>query len=117
MPSDERLTCFRKDKERIVGRSKGSESTYVQGHQSSGEDLFLRDRDTNSTDRPLFRNPGTDGNHAPIGQEHNDGSSANSQEIQVSIYNVLSELTEDQSVEALGIIIYVKCSKIIRKYP
>ena len=32
--------------------------------------------------------PGTNGNYVPIGQSQNDGSTDNSQEIPVSMYNV-----------------------------
>ena len=42
--------------------------------------------------------PGTNGNHAPIGQAQKDGSSANSQEIPVSMENVCPEGTVDQYV-------------------
>ena len=42
--------------------------------------------------------PGINGNHAPIGQAQNDGSSVNSQEIPVSMDNVCPEVTEDQSI-------------------
>ena len=42
--------------------------------------------------------PGTNGNHVPIGQAQNDGNSANSQEIPVSVDNVCPEGTEDQYV-------------------
>ena len=38
--------------------------------------------------------PGTNGNHEPIGQSQNDGSSANSQESAVSMDNVCPEGTE-----------------------
>ena len=53
--------------------------------------------------------PGTNGNHAPIGQAQNGGSSANIQEIPVSMENVYPEGTEDQYVtspsgETLGCI-------------
>ena len=37
--------------------------------------------------RPSVREPGTDGNHEPIGQAQNDGSS-DSQEIPVSMENL-----------------------------
>ena len=39
LTADEWLTCFRKDRERILGRFKGSESLYFQGPKSSEEDL------------------------------------------------------------------------------
>ena len=47
------------------------------------------------------------GNYEPVGQSRKNDSSANSQEIPVSIYNVRPEGTEDQFVtspsgEALG---------------
>ena len=46
---------------------------------------------------PSVREPGTDGNHAPIGQAHNNGFS-DSQEIPVSMENMRPKGTEDQSV-------------------
>ena len=49
------------------------------------------------TDRTQVREPGTDGNHAPIGQAQNDGSS-DSQEILVSMDNVRPERTVYQSI-------------------
>ena len=49
------------------------------------------------TDRPSVREPGTNGNHAPIGKAQNDGSSY-SQEIPVSTENVRPEGTEVQYV-------------------
>ena len=66
--------------------------------------------------------PGTNGNHAPIGQAQNDGSSANSQEIPVSMDNVRPEGTEDQYVtspngEALGRNFHVRRSERIRNSP
>ena len=56
---------------------------------------------------PSVREPGTNGNHAPIGQAQNGGSSANSQEIPVSMDNVCPDGNEKQYVtspsgEALG---------------
>ena len=47
---------------------------------------------------PSVREPGTHGNYEPIGQAQNYGSSANSQEIPVSMDNVCPEGAEDQSV-------------------
>ena len=75
MTVDEKLTRFRKSREKIVGRVKGSESPYVQGPQYIEEDLVIRDRDPIRTERPSVREPGTYGNHAPMGQAQNDGSS------------------------------------------
>ena len=46
------------------------------------------------------REPGTNGNHAPSGQAQNNGSSANSQEIPVSMENERPEGTEDQSIKS-----------------
>ena len=43
------------------------------------EDLVVRERVPSRTERPSVREAGTNGNHAPIGQSHNDGSNANSQ--------------------------------------
>ena len=75
LTADNKLTGFRKARERIVGRVKGSESPYIQGPQSSEEDLVVRERVPIRTERPSVREPGTNGNHAPIGQAHNNGSS------------------------------------------
>ena len=75
MTDDEQLTSFRKLREKIVGRVKVSESPSVQGHRYSQEDLVLRERFSSSTERPSIREPGTNGNYAPIGQAQNDGSS------------------------------------------
>ena len=41
LTANERLTCFSKAIERIVGRVKGLESPYVQGTQSSEEYLVV----------------------------------------------------------------------------
>ena len=43
------------------------------------EDLVVRERVPSRNEMPSFREAGTNGNHAPIGQAQNDGSSANSQ--------------------------------------
>ena len=51
-----------------------------------------------STERTSVREPGTNGNHAPIGQAQNDGYSANSQEIPVSMDNIFPKGTEYQSI-------------------
>ena len=79
MTADEQLTRFNKDREKIVGRVKGTESPSVQGHQYSEEDLVVRERVPSSNERPSVREPGTKGNHAPIVQAQNDGSSAYNQ--------------------------------------
>ena len=79
LTADERLTRFSKSREQILGRVKGTESPYVQGLQSSEGDLVVRERVTGKTERPSVNQPGTDGNHAPIGKAHNGGSTANSQ--------------------------------------
>ena len=84
LTADEQLTRFSKAREKIVGRVKGKESPSVQGPQSYEEDLVVRERVPCRTKRPSVREPGSDGNHAPIGQEHNDGSS-DIQEIPVSM--------------------------------
>ena len=46
---------------------------------SNEEYPVVRERFPSRTERTSFREPGTNGNHAPIGQAQNDGSSANSQ--------------------------------------
>ena len=65
------------------------------------EDPVVRKMFTSRNERPSVREPGTIGNHGPIGQTHNGGSSANSQVIPVSMYNVCLEGTEDQSDTSL----------------
>ena len=52
LTSNEQLTHFIKDGEQIVGRVKGSESTSVQGPQSSKEDLDERESVSRRTERP-----------------------------------------------------------------
>ena len=64
---------------RIVGRAKGEESISVQGHPSSDEDLFVREKVPRRTERPSVRKPGINGNDVPIGQAQNYGSIDNSQ--------------------------------------
>ena len=98
LTSDGQLTRFSKAREKIVGRVKGTESPSVQGPQSSEEDLVVRERVPSRTDIPSVREPGTNGNHAPIGQAHNSCSSANSREIPVSMDNVCPEGNENQYV-------------------
>ena len=75
LTADEQLTRFSKAREQIGGRVKGTESPSVQGPQYSEEDLVVRERVPSRTDMPSFREPGTNGNHAPIGQTKDDGSS------------------------------------------
>ena len=122
LTADEQLTRFSKAREKIVGRIKGTESPYVQGPQYSEEDLVVRERVPSRTEMPSVREPGTNGNHAPIGQTQNGGSSANIQEIPVSIENLCPEGTEDQYVtspsgEALGRNVNVRGSERIRNSP
>ena len=74
------------------------------------------------TEIPSVRETGTNGNHAPIGQTQNGGSSANSQEIPVSIDNVCPDRNENQYVtspsgEALGRNVNVRRSERIRNSP
>ena len=66
--ADERLTHFRKAREKILGRVKGEESPSVQGTQYYEEDLVVIKRVPRSTESIPFREPGTNGNHAPVGQ-------------------------------------------------
>ena len=68
LTADDQLARFSKAREQIVGRVKGTESPYVQGPQSSEEDIVVRERVTSRTEIPSVREPGTNGNHAPIGQ-------------------------------------------------
>ena len=75
LTTDEQLTCFIKAKEQIVGRVKGSESPYVQRTHYYEENLVVMERVISRTEMPPVREPGTNGNHDPIGQSHNDGSS------------------------------------------
>ena len=110
------MTCFSKAREQILGRVKVTESPSVQGLQSSEEDLVIRERDPSRTDIPSVREPGTNGNHAPIGQAQNGGSSANSREILVSLDNVCPDRNENQYVtspsgESLGRNVNVRRSK------
>ena len=70
---------------------------------------------------PSVREPGTR-NNAPIGQAQNGGSSANSQEIPVSVDNVCPDGNENQYVtspsgEALGRNVNVRRSERIRNSP
>ena len=52
---NERLTHFRKSREKIVGRVKVAESQSVQGPQSSEEYIVLRNSDPIMTDRLSVR--------------------------------------------------------------
>ena len=121
LTEEEQLTRFSKAREKIVGRTKGSESTFVQGPQSSEEDLVVRERVPISIQRTSVIETGTNCNHAPIGQEQNGGSS-DRQEILVSIDNVRPQGNEEQYVtssngKALGINVHVRRSERIRNYP
>ena len=49
--SNERLTHFRKSREKIVGRIKGSELPYVQGTQYYEDDLVIRYMVTSRNER------------------------------------------------------------------
>ena len=122
LTADEQLTRFNKAIEQIVGRVKGTESPSVQGPQSSDEDLVVRERVPSRTEMPSVREPVTNGNHTPIGQAQNGGSSANSQEIPVSMDNVcpdgnLNQYVTYPSGEALGRNINVRRSERIRNSP
>ena len=77
LTDDDQLTRFSKAREQIGGMVKGTESPSVQGPQSSEEDLVVRERVPSRTEIPSVREPVTNGNHAPIGQAQNYGSSAN----------------------------------------
>ena len=94
---DDQLTHFSKARKQILGRVKWSELPSIQVPHSSEEDLVLRERVPSRNYRPSVREPGSNGNHAPIGQAQNNGSS-NIQEILVSMGNVRPEETEDQYI-------------------
>ena len=79
LTANEKLTRFSKAREQIIGRVKGTESPSVQGTQSSEDDLVVRERVPSRTEIPSVREPGTNGNHSPIGQAQNGSSSANRQ--------------------------------------
>ena len=86
------------------------------------EALVVRERVPIRTERPSVREPGTNGNHALIAQSQNDGSSANRQEIPVSMDNLRPKSTEDQSItsadgESLGRNVNVRRSERIINYP
>ena len=71
---------------------------------------------------PSVREHVTNGNYVPIGQAQNGSSSANIQEILVSMDNVCPEWTGDQYVtspsgEALGRNVNVRRSERIINYP
>ena len=68
LTSDERLTRFTKSRDQIVGRFKVSHPPYVQGPQSSEEDLFLRESIPSRNERLSVRETGTYRNHVTIGQ-------------------------------------------------
>ena len=121
LTDDDQLTHFSKAREKIVGRVKGSELQFVQGPQSSEEDIVAWKSNTSSTGMTSIREPGTNWNHVPIGKAQNYGSS-DSQEIPVSMDKVSPEETEDQSVtspsgEALGRNVHVRRFKRIRNDP
>ena len=121
LTADEQLTRFIKAGDQILGRVKGSQLSSVQGPQYSEEDLVVRERVPSSTDRPSVREPGTNGNHAPIGQAQNGDSSANSQEIPVSMNNVCPDGNKNKYVtsssgEALGRNVNLRRSERIRKF-
>ena len=95
MTDDELLTRFRNPREPIVSRVKGAKSPSVQVPYSSEEDIVVRERVPIRNQRPEVIEPGTNGNHAPIGQAQNNGYSDNIQEIHVSMENVHPEGTEE----------------------
>ena len=68
LTADDQFTIFSKDREKIVGRIKGSELPSVKGPQSSEEDIVVRGGVPSMTGRPSVREPDTNGNHVNIGQ-------------------------------------------------
>ena len=67
---DVQLTRFSKDREKNLGRVKGTEYPSVRGPQYYDEYLVVRERVTSRAEMSSVREPGTNGNHAPIGQAH-----------------------------------------------
>ena len=67
LAADGRLTRFSRSIEQIVGKFKGSESTYLQIPQYYEEDLFLWENYPIKTDRPPVRESGINRNHANVG--------------------------------------------------
>ena len=55
LTNNEKLTNFRKAREKNVGKVKGSDFPSVQGPQSYEEDLVVRDRVPSRNDRPSVR--------------------------------------------------------------
>ena len=91
----------------------------VQVPQYSEEDLVVREMVPSRTEIPSVREPGNNGNHAPIGQAQYGGSSANSREIPVSMENVCPDGNGNQYVispsgEYLGKNVNVRHSERIR---
>ena len=122
LTADDQLTCFSKYREQILWRAKGAYLTYVQGTQSSEEDLFTREMVPRSTERPSVREPGTNENHETVSQSYNDDYSENIQDTPLSMDNVCLEGTEETNVtspsrEALGRNFYVRNFERIRKSP
>ena len=77
LTTNDQLTHFSKSREQIMRKVKGSDSPNVQGTQYFEEYLVVRERVPSRTERLSVRKPGTNGNHALIGQEYKYGSSAN----------------------------------------
>ena len=75
LTDNEQLTHFRKYRYFIVGRFKVVEFPYVQGPQYSEKDLVVKERFPRRTERISVSEPVNNGNHVPIGQEHNGGYS------------------------------------------
>ena len=122
MIANECLTHFSKAREKNVGRVKRSKSASIQGPIYYEEDLVVRERVPSRTEIPSVREPGTNGNHATIGQAQNGGSSANIQEIPFLVDNVCPYGNENQYVtypsgEALGRNVNVRRSERIRNSP
>ena len=75
LATDDQLTRFRKARKQIVRRVKGTEQPSVQGNQYSEKYLVVRERFPRRTEMQSVIEPDTNGNHVPIGQSHNLGSS------------------------------------------
>ena len=82
------LTRFRKSTKQVLRRVKGLELPYIHEPQYDEKYLVVREGFPISTERKSFREPGTNGNHASVGQSRNGSFSDNNLEIPVSMENV-----------------------------
>ena len=79
LAANEKFARFSKAIDKILRRFKGAEFPYIQGYQPSEKLLVVRERVPSRTDWSYVSEPGTNGNHAPIGKVWNNFPSDNSQ--------------------------------------